>query len=448
MSTPPDPPTLLDQVLGSVIYAPDDTLDDAVDAGASALAATGPRWPAVSTALLAAADQRLRRAWEHGWQPTDLARMVRRDLTPTHLALATDLIAAESRRYAEPDLSPRWTAQLRELDATVHWQGDDTHLTQFAARHRLDRFGTAGCALELLRLIARLPRITPIAPPPPTHPTRTKTKTKPTAPTTPTPTHSPAAPRILSRVRALLAKAEATSFPDEAEALTAKAQQLVARYSIDEALLAAGPDGAPADGPGACRIGVEEPYAAAKAVLLDAVATANRCRSVWSSDLGFSTVVGYEPDLAAVELLHTSLLVQATTAMNRAADQHHLRGRSRRTRDFRQTFLVAFAGRIRERLTAAAHEAAAEAADADQNPDPTRPAEEARTPRTTADRLLPVLAAREVAVDDATDRMFPATTTSRLRGRDLAGWEHGTAAADRAHLHRPGRPNPPDHHLM
>lgn len=216
------------------------------------------------------------------------------------------------------------------------------------------------------------------------------------------------------RIRALLAKAESTEFAEEAEALTAKAQQLMARYSIDEALLAAGTEGG-GDGPGACRIGVEEPYADAKAVLLDAVAAANRCRSVWSADFGFSTVVGFDADLDAVELLYTSLLLQATTAMNRAADRRHLRDRSRRTKDFRQSFLVAYAARIRQRLAAASGEAVREAA------------AEVRT-------ALPVLAARELAVDDAADRMFPATTSHRLRGRDIDGWQLGAAAADRAEL--------------
>ena len=35
--------------------------------------------------------------------------------------------------------------------------------------------------------------------------------------------------KVLGRVRALLAKAESTTFPEEAEALTAKAQELMAR---------------------------------------------------------------------------------------------------------------------------------------------------------------------------------------------------------------------------
>ena len=37
----------------------------------------------------------------------------------------------------------------------------------------------------------------------------------------------------LSRVRALLAKAESSSFPEEAEALSAKAQELMTRHALD-----------------------------------------------------------------------------------------------------------------------------------------------------------------------------------------------------------------------
>ncbi len=190
----------------------------------------------------------------------------------------------------------------------------------------------------------------------------------------------------------------------------------MARHSIDAALLAAEADasGGSVEGPDACRIGVEGPYEPAKALLLDAVAEANHCRAVWSAEFDFSTVVGFASDLELVELMYTSLLLQATAAMRRAGDEHHARGRSRRTRDFRESFLIAYAGRIRDRLITAADEVAAE--------EPTE--------------VLPVLAARDVAVGETAERLFPATTAHRLKGRDAAGWAHGTAAADAAVLRR------------
>ncbi|WP_256069461.1 MULTISPECIES: DUF2786 domain-containing protein [unclassified Streptomyces] len=318
-----------------------------VDAAASVLAAGGEGWGGVARAV---AGRVVRECEARGWGVADVLRMVERELGPRHGRVAEAL-------------------------------GDGGEgLDGFAARERLDRFSVAGLAVEVLCLYGRLPRITPLLPP------------RHAAP-------APGGSKVLGRIRALLAKAESTGFPEEAEALSAKAQHLMARHSIDEALVEAGSGAAP----GARRIGVDRPYEGAKALLLDAVAAANRCQAVWSADFGFSTVVGHDTDLDAVELLFTSLLVQADRALHRGAS---------RSRDFRESFLIAYASRIRERLTTAT-------------------AEEAAAGRTAAD-LLPVLASRDLAVESETRRLFPSTTTSRLKGRDLEGWQHGHSAADSA----------------
>jgi hypothetical protein len=92
-------------------------------------------------------------------------------------------------------------------------------------------------------------------------------------------------------------------------------------------------------------------------------------------------------------------------------------GGRKRTKTFRQSFLAAYAHRIGDRLASATE--GQEAA--------------------TEGELLPVLAARDVAVADHMDRMFPETVTTRLRGvSDAAGWHEGAAAADRAQVK--GRP--------
>jgi hypothetical protein len=232
---------------------------------------------------------------------------------------------------------------------------------------------------------------------------------------------------MLGRIRALLAKAESTEFAEEAEALTAKAQQLMAQHSISEALITV--DTGRQDTPGACRIGVDNPYEQTKAVLLDTVAVANRCRTVWSRDLGFSTVIGFDADLDAVELLYTSLLVQAQAALSRAGSRRHADGSSR-TRSFRQSFLLAYARRIGERLTAATERATSDAVAG------TAPLDEAAGAAAKPEPgLLPVLAAREDTVNDTTEQMFPELTTTRsVRANDGEGWAQGTAAADRATL--------------
>ncbi|UUU31825.1 DUF2786 domain-containing protein [Streptomyces sp. CA-210063] len=396
----------VDRAFEAALYA--DT-DAALDTGASLLAAD----PTADEELARRGREFVAGAWRRGWQPADVVRFVRRELEDEHVRLLARLIIEEyedeygneqghtAGKRQSP--SPRWTAQLddvRELAA---------HPT------RTDRFSHATAALELYRLLLRLPTLEPLDRP------RTTSGEK----NSPHPES-----RMLSRIRALLAKAEATGFPEEAEALSAKAQELMARHSIDEALLAARTHSG--NTPGACRIGVDPPYETAKAMLLDAVARANRCEAVWNEALGFSTVVGFEADLEAVELLHTSLLVQATTAMTKAEAAQRKGGR-KRTKTFRQSFLAAYAHRIGDRLAAVAEAQVAEA-EAEAGTHGGRAPEQ---------DLLPVLAARDVAVRDQFTRMFPDTVTTRVRGvSDAVGWQQGAEAADRAQVRaRPRLPS-------
>ena len=134
----------------------------------------------------------------------------------------------------------------------------------------------------------------------------------------------------------------------------------MAKYSIDHALLAA--ESGRTDEPCGRRIAVDNPYEAPKTSLLTTVAQANRCRSIWSRELGLVTVIGFPADLDAVELLFTSLLVQANHAMLRAGAKRDSYGRSR-TRAFRQSFLVSYAVRIGERLSEATGHAEQQAAE-------------------------------------------------------------------------------------
>lgn len=219
---------------------------------------------------------------------------------------------------------------------------------------------------------------------------------------------------VLHKVRSLLAKAESTTFPDEAEALTAKAQQLMDRHAIDRAMLAAA---APGDSstPVGRQITIEAPYANEKFHLLSEVARANRSRAVFAARAGVATVVGFPEDQETVELLYTSLLVQATSAMLAKGT-----GAATRTRRFRQAFLIAFAARVGQRLQAADEEVVAEA------------------DRAHGGGVLPVLASRAVAVDDHLAREFPDVRMRQVTVRDARGWAAGTKAGDRASLGREG----------
>ncbi|GAA4075256.1 DUF2786 domain-containing protein [Nonomuraea soli] len=331
--------------------------------------------------------------WRNGWQPADLIRVAARRLGPPHAELAAEQITSELRTYAHDTVPERWLDQVTAVTG-----------------RKEPRLVAIGQALELLQLLTTLPRLEQLGPIPGQARRTSPTRTSPTR-TSPTRT-STADDKTLTRVRALLAKAESTSYEAEAQTFTAAAQRLMAKHSIDVAMLETGPH----SGPSGIRVGIDAPYEQAKASLLSVVADANRCRAVWSDDLGFSTVLGFEADLDAVELLFTSLLVQATTSIVQAGTKKHGSGRSR-SRSFRESFLQAFTVRVGERLDEATAETVREEGEA------------------RGTDLVPLLAARTAEVESAVEAMFPALTRSRVRGAyDHEGWTAGRAAADQARL--------------
>ncbi|GIG87539.1 hypothetical protein Pen02_24750 [Plantactinospora endophytica] len=368
----------------------------------------------VDPELVATVHETCARLWGGGWQPAELHRVVARRGRPEHAALVTDAVAAHLRRFPRNTVDERWLAQADTLGAQVWWAGDATYLDEVAARWRLDRVAVLDLVLSLLTVLATLPPIEVLVPPPGT--------------AAPADRSGPVGPagldrRLPDRVRALLAKAESTTFPAEAEAYTAKAQELVTRHSLDVALLVARTADPVEVVPLARRIGVDHPYEKEKAALLDAVARANRCHTVWSPELAFSTVFGFDADIDAVDLLYTSLLVQAHRAMARTEPPGGKAGRAR-LKAFRQSFLVAFSVRIDERLAGAARAATAEVTGRGNGTGVVDPAD-----------LLPVLASRDEQVRETMRRIFPRTVRTRgSRVDSREGWESGQRAADRAAL--------------
>lgn len=218
----------------------------------------------------------------------------------------------------------------------------------------------------------------------------------------------------LRTIRALLAKAEATPYEAEAEAFTAKAQELIARHRIDRALLDH-EDEAHRNSPLARCVDLDNPYLRAKVILLSEIAHANDCRSIWLKPRPRVELFGFVDDLDAVEELFTSLLVQATSALQRAGSQHDAYGRSR-TRAYRRAFLLAFAGRIGQRLRETV-KVTVDAAIAESG---------------TA--LVPILDARVDAVKRLAATTHPVTRSMRDTASDADGWHAGKAFADQADL--------------
>lgn len=353
----------------------------------------------VQAAASSLARELLAMLWRGGWQPQDLHQIVRRRLTAEHLRLAVDLVADEAAGYATATVDPRWLDQLGEMDAQVWWSRDATPLGAWTTRSGTHPIDVLRLGIELLGLWLSLPQLSRLLPLPGSagvRPGRGRSR--------------PEDAKMLTRVRSLLAKAESTDFPDEAEALSAKAQELMTRHSLARLVVETATD--EREPVTARRLWIEAPYATAKALLVQTVAEANRCRAVWDDRLGVVTLVGDERDLVASELLVTSLLVQATHAMVQRGRQSHAYGHQR-TRSFRQSFLVSYATRIGERLRGATETAAADVAGPD---------------------LLPVLAADSERVERARDTMFPTMSAQRVGVSSNVGWAAGRAAADLARL--------------
>jgi hypothetical protein len=358
--------------------------------------------------LFAIVTQTVTDAWGRGWQPAELHRVVTKLTGAAPATVLRDAMAAAMRPHASATVDERWEAQLNALGVGVWWPADDTYVDEYARLAGAARADVYRTAVYLLGCLGHLPVIATLMPPP------GKGRRGALA--------SGSRPeldqRMLERVRGLLAKAESTNFEAEAETYTAKAQELMARHSIDYAVLSAQTGGT--DQPACRRVGIDAPYEAEKNALLSAVAHANRAQAVWSQQLGFSTLVGFPGDLDAIEVLFTSLLVQATRAMTQAGQRRDAHGRSR-TRSFRQAFLSGFAHRIGDRLRQATEHATAEAV-----------SEASAAGRAS---LLPVLASRDEQVTEAVHAAFPHLVhKTGPRISNAEGWHSGVAAADRASL--------------
>lgn len=234
---------------------------------------------------------------------------------------------------------------------------------------------------------------------------------------------------LLQRIRALLSQAESTTFPEEAEAFTAKATELMTRYAIDAALLW---DVDQRDEePQQMIIELRRPFVPQKAVLVHQVARSFGCSAIRlgrhsGSGVEPVAIVGYRSDLAMVELLLTSLLVQLTTAMTSRVAEGPSRTAAQ-VASYRRSFIMGFTGAVSTRLHAQTSTARRQRDD-DQRT--------AGSPGSSSSTAV-VLADRAASVDQAFRRHFPMVRTSSISvGSSAAGRAAGSEAGRRADLGR------------
>ncbi len=350
---------------------------------------------------------------DSGWQPADLVHVVRREWTIRASRLTIAFIAEHARRFDAPTRAPHpWLGQLQDLgvvdaELTTVVGGRGELIAAWARAERQHPEDALTVAVQFLAQLRQLPRL-PISLTPPSQWGASNRGVMPASRST-----EGIDAKALKLIRALLAKAEATTFDAEADAFTAKAQEMMTRHSIDAAVLASSAVGSRlAAGVESRRVHIDNPYAEEKASFLSAIADVNGVRSIWLPYAGLCTVMGFPVDLQLTDLLFTSLLVQATRASAAATAAN----RQLSTPSFRRAFIIAFAHRIAERLEAARSHVAAQAA------------------QEYGEGLLPVLASREAAVEAAYTEAFPNATTMRNRNLNAAGWHAGRSAADAADI--------------
>ena len=213
---------------------------------------------------------------------------------------------------------------------------------------------------------------------------------------------------LLDRVRKLLAKAEDEGCtPHEAEALTAKAAELMARYGIDRALLGSLQPGS--DKPANRKFYLDNPWGAVKAHLLAGLASALRCQCILLHPRSLSGtrpdgtfaasvvhVFGWESDLERLDILFTSLLVQ----MARALAAEPVPAFGGQAKAWRRSFMLGYASAVVARVRAA-EAAAVKTAEAEQA-------------AKGGPGAAVVLASRETVIKTNVNQAYPKTRKTRV----------------------------------
>lgn len=219
------------------------------------------------------------------------------------------------------------------------------------------------------------------------------------------------APNLIEKVRKLLAMAEGSANPNEADAFSRKAAELIAVHRIDPERLRA----ESRDDLGVVEIELGRgAYVRGRLALLGAVGDAHGCKVVFEvrSRGTVAFVAGFRSDLETTSLLYHSLHTQASSRM--AAER---RATAAATQQWRRSFLFGYADQICGMLAQSASEAQRHIA----------------APHST----LPALRARDRRVEEFSRERFGRVVAARRpKAATPTGWQAGREAAAGADLGR------------
>jgi hypothetical protein len=217
-------------------------------------------------------------------------------------------------------------------------------------------------------------------------------------------------PNLVDKVRKLLAMAEGTANPNEADAFSRKAAELIAAHRIDPERLLADRD----DDLDVVEVELGRgAYVRGRLSLLGAVGDAHGCKVVYEvrRDGTVAFVAGFRSDLETVSLLYHSLHTQASSRM--ASER---RATAAATQQWRRSFLFGYADQIRTML---------------------RQSVDAAERHAATGTALPALRARDRRVEEFSKERFGRVVAARRPKAAIAtGWEAGRQAAARADLGR------------
>lgn len=229
--------------------------------------------------------------------------------------------------------------------------------------------------------------------------------------------------KMIDKIQKLLAKAERTNSEPEAEAFYSKAQELMTKWAVDDAMLASHAGSNVQDELGEDSIKVAGTYFQSDVRLAGVIARANNCRILqakWSHTIHF---IGFQSDRERCKLLFASLQIQCARFAKRECPSTNdygekLDGWNKYV--WKRSFRFGFADTVGRRLREAMERTVKQ-----------------EDRKSGGNSLLPVLADRKGQVE----RFFEQTPHGKGRASNLqANWSGGAAgrrAGDRADLGQP-----------
>jgi len=213
----------------------------------------------------------------------------------------------------------------------------------------------------------------------------------------------------ISKIEALFKQAANTPYPEEAATFHAKAQELMTKYQIEEAMLN---NRVMTDELTSVDVKINNPYMVDKSILLNAVAKNNFCKVVRYQK--FARVYGYSNDIKLVIAMYTALEIDMINQMWAAFKE---KSEYVSTISWKKSFFGGYASRINQRLLSAKRDQIKE------------------TSKTTGnDEFALVLVKKEQLIEDYyNSNTFNLRTTTRTL-TSTSGYNAGTSAGNRADI--------------